>query len=451
MVDEKLNEGSAVECFDTQDRVPEWRISPRNTFAAMRYPNYRIWFAGQLVSLFGTWMQVTAQGYLAYQLTGSSAFLGYVAFATGLPVWLFILYAGSVADHVPRKRLMLYTQSAMLVLAFVLALLTFTGAIRPWHVLVLALLTFTGAIRPWHVLVLAFLLGIANTFDSPTRLALVNQLVDDKRHLPNAVALNGSIFNMATALGPAGAGGVYALLGPAWCFTINGLSFVAVIAALLLMRVRPVPLCPRDQSPMAGIVEGLTYVWRHENIRALILLIGVTSLFGLSFAVLIPAWAVKVLHGNATTGATINGLLQSARGIGALLAALTIATVSHLKVKGRIATFGMFTYPVALLAFAVARSTALAMLLVALVGFASILVVNLCNVLIQSQVENSLRGRVSAVYSLVFFGMMPIGSLLIGWLAQWTSEPVAITANTCAALTGAALIWIFVPRLRAMP
>jgi MFS family permease len=434
MGDEKLSEGSAVECYDTQDMVPQRCISPRNTFAAMQYPNYRIWFAGQLVSLFGTWMQVTAQGYLAYQLTKSSAFLGYVAFANGVPVWLFMLYAGSVADRVPRKTLMLYTQSAMMVLAFVLALLT-----------------FTGAVRPWHILVLAFLLGIANTFDSPARLALVNQLVDDRRHLPNAVALNGSMFNMATALGPAAAGAVYALLGPSWCFTINGLSFVAVIAALLLMRLRPVPLSPRDQSPMVGIIEGLTYVWRHKNIRALILLIGVTSLFGLSFSALIPAWAVKVLHGTATTGATINGLLQSARGIGALLAAPAIATISHLKVKGRIAAFGTFAYPVALLAFAVARSTALALLLMALVGFASILVVNLCNVLIQSQVEDSLRGRVSAVYSLLFFGMMPIGSLLICWLAQWTREPVAVIVSACAALTGAVLIWILVPRLRAMP
>src|SRR5450756_1745722 len=326
------------------------------------------------------------------------------------------------------------TQSAMLVLAFVLALLT-----------------FTGLIRPWHILVLAFLLGIANTFDTPARYALVDQLVDDKRHLPNALALNGSMFNMATALGPAAAGAVYALLGPAWCFTINGLSFVAVIAALLFMHLRPVPLCPRGQSPMAGIVEGLRYVWRHENIRTLILLMGITSLFGLSFAALIPAWAVKMLHGTATTGATINGLLQSARGVGALLAALTIATVSHLKIKGRIATFGTFAYPVALLAFAVARSTALALPLMALVGFASFLVVNLCNVLIQSQVEDSLRGRVIAIYSLVYFGMMPIGSLLTGWLAQWASEPVAIIVSAFAALTGAVLIWMLVPRLRAMP
>lgn len=434
MVDEKMNTTSAAECLDTPDAVSVRRISPRDTFAAMRYRNYRIWFAGQLISLFGTWMQATAQGYLAYQLTKSAAFLGYVAFANGLPVWLFMLYAGSVADHVPRKTLMLYTQSAMMVLAFVLA----------W-------LTFTGTVRPWHILVLAFLLGIANTFDSPARLALVEQLVDDRRHLPNAVALNGSMFNMATALGPAAAGAVYTLLGAGWCFTINGLSFVAVITALLFMRLRPVVLCPRDQSPMAGIAEGLKYVWRHQNIRSLIMLIGVTSLLGLSFVALIPAWAVKVLHGTSTTGATINGLLQSARGVGALMAALTIATVSHLKVKGRVATFGTFAYPIALLAFAAVRSTPVAMLLMALIGFSGILVINLCNVLIQSQVEDSLRGRVSAVYSLVFFGMMPIGSLLIGWLAQWAGEPMAVAINACVALLGAALIWMFVPRLRAMP
>ncbi|MCX6084866.1 MAG: MFS transporter, partial [Caldiserica bacterium] len=150
MVDEMMNKGSAVECLDTRDAVPVRRISPRDTFAALQYPNYRIWFAGQLVSLFGTWMQMTAQGYLAYQLTKSAAFLGYVAFANGIPVWLFMLYAGNVADRMPRKRLMLYTQTSMMVLAFVLAVLT-----------------FTGAVRPWHILVLTFLLGIANTFDSP--------------------------------------------------------------------------------------------------------------------------------------------------------------------------------------------------------------------------------------------------------------------------------------------
>jgi MFS family permease len=157
-----------------------------------------------------------------------------------------------------------------------------------------------------------------------------------------------------------------------------------------------------------------------------------------------------VLHGDATSGATINGLLQSARGAGALFAALTIATVSHLGNKGRIATFGTFAYPLALFAFAFVRTIVLAMVLMALVGYASILVVNLCNVLIQSKVEDSLRGRVSAVYSLIFFGMMPVGSLLIGWLAQWRGEPTSIVINALAALAGAVLMWLFIPRLRTM-
>ncbi|MGB9666704.1 MAG: MFS transporter [Candidatus Cryosericum sp.] len=428
MVDEKTAGA------DSQKTDARQRISVRDTFAALQYRNYRIWFAGQLVSLFGTWMQVTAQGYLAYQLTKSAAFLGYVAFVNGVPVWLFMLYAGTVADRIPRKTLMLYTQTSMMVLAFILAILT-----------------ATGAVRPWHILVLSFLLGIANTFDSPARLALVDQLVDDRKHLPNAVALNGSMFNVATALGPAAAGTVYALLGPAWCFAINGLSFLAVIAALLFMRLRPIPLSPRDQHPLAGIADGLKYVWHHESIRAIILLVGITALFGLSFTALIPAWAIKVLHGTATTGATINGLLQSARGVGALLAALTIATISHLRIKGRIVTFGTFAYPAALLVFALIRSLNLSLALMMLVGFTSILVVNLCNVLLQSQVEDSVRGRVSAVYSLVFFGVMPIGSLLIGWLAEWTNEPVAVIASAGAALVGAVLIWMFIPRLRTTP
>jgi MFS family permease len=419
--------------LDEQAVIPGKHVGLRDTFAAMKYPNYRLWFAGQAVSLFGTWMQTTAQGYLAYQLTKSSAFLGYVAFAAGVPVWLFMLYAGSVADQVPRKRLMLYTQTSMLILAFILAALT-----------------FSGVIQPWHILVLAFLLGVANTFDSPARLALVNQLVDDRKYLGNAVALNGSMFNLATTLGPAVAGGVYALLGPAWCFAINGISFFAVIIALLLMHLRPEPLCLHEQSQIEGIKEGLVYVWHHQDIRALMLLIGVTSLLGLSFAALIPAWAVKVLHGDVHSGATINGLLQSARGVGALFAALTIATVSHLGHKGRIATFGTFAYPLALLGFAFVRSVSIAMVLMVLVGYASILVVNLCNVLIQSKVQDSLRGRVSAVYSLIFFGIMPIGSLLIGWLAQWKGEPLSIVINAVAALAAAALMWLFVPRLRSM-
>ncbi len=404
-----------------------------HTFAALRYPNYRLWFAGQLVSLFGTWMQSTAQGYLAFQLTKSSAFLGYVAFASGIPTWLFTLHGGAVADRIPRRRLILYTESSMLALAFILAFLT-----------------FTGLVRPWHILILAFLLGTANTLEAPARLAFVDELVDDKAYLANAVALNGSMFNMATAVGPAVAGGVYAVLGPGWCFTINGFSFIAVIIALSLMRLRPARTVPQQGSLTAGAIQGLRYAWEHPEIRSLLLLVGITSFFGLSFTALIPAWAVDVLHGNASTGATITGLLQSARGVGAMLAALMNATISHLKIKGKLLTLGFFAYPVALAAFALVRNIPLSLVLIGIVGFGSILVVNLSNILVQSSVDDAIRGRIMAVYNLVFVGVMPIGSLLTGWLAERAGNVAAVMTTAVLSLVSAVLLYVFVPRLRAI-
>ena len=191
----------------------------KQTFRALVYPNYRLWFIGQVISLFGTWMQSTAQGFLVYELTHSPAYLGYVAFAAGVPTWLFTLLGGVVSDRIARRTLLIITQNCMMVLAFILA-----G------------LTFLGLVQPWHIIVLAFLLGVANAFDSPARLALAPELVD-RKDLTNAIALNATMFNIATIVGPATAGLVYAAFGPGWCFFLNGLSFVAVIIALLLMKL----------------------------------------------------------------------------------------------------------------------------------------------------------------------------------------------------------------------
>jgi MFS family permease len=198
------------------------RVSARGTFAALQYPNYRLWFIGQMISLVGTWMQGTAQGYLVYELTRSPAYLGYVGFAAGVPSWLFMLYGGVIADRMSRRTLLVITQTCMMLLAFLLA-----G------------LTFTGRVQPWHIIVLAFLLGTANAFDAPARQAFVLEMVD-RQHLTNAIALNSTMFNLGTAIGPAMAGITYSLFGPAWCFTINAFSFLAVIAALLLMKLKPV-------------------------------------------------------------------------------------------------------------------------------------------------------------------------------------------------------------------
>lgn len=388
------------------------RIRWRQTFTALRYPNYRLWFWGQLVSVFGSWMQTTAQGFLIFELTRSTAFLGYVGFAAGVPIWMFMLYAGLIADRMSRRRLLILTQSAMLILAFLSAALV-----------------FSRVIRPWHILVLAFGFGAANAFDAPARQAFVHELVgpDD---LTNAIALNSAMFNASAALGPAVGGILYALLGPGWCFLINGLSFVAVIAALAVMKLaRHVPPS-RSASTLAELGEGLSYVRRHDVIRTLVGAVLVISLFGNSFITIVPAWAVKVLRGGAET----NGFLTSARGLGALLAALLIASLGRFKFRGRLWTLGSLALPAFLILFALVRWHPLAYLTIFASGFALILVFNLANASVQTLTAAHLRGRVMAIYSMAFFGAMPIGSVLIGSLASHLGEPTALIATAAVVL-----------------
>ncbi len=403
---------------------PRKRLS--QTFAALKYPNYRLWFFGQLISLFGTWMQSTAQGFLVYELTRSAAYLGYVVFASGLANWLFTLYAGAIADRMPRRTLLLITQSCMMALAFIL------GALTLLHV-----------VQPWHVLVLAFALGVANAFDAPARLAFVLEMVG-REDLVNAVALNSSMFNMATVVGPAAAGLAYARFGPGWCFVLNGISFIAIIISLSLMKLRPWSPPARRNSPWTDIKEGLHYVVSHPSIRAMIGLIGAINLFGNSFGTLLPAWAVKVLGGDATT----NGLLQSARGIGALIAALFIASSGRLRYRGRLLMSGVFVFPLALAAFAFARWLPLSLLTLVIAGGSIMLASNLLNSLVQSLAADELRGRVMSIYSLTFMGLMSAGGLWSGSLAQRIGEPITIAIGAALTLFIAVAAWVFVPRLR---
>jgi len=397
------------------------------TFASLKHRNYRLWFTGQLVSLFGTWMQFTAQGFLVYQLTRSPAYLGYVGFANGMPS-LLMLYGGVVADRVPRRTLLVITQTFMMALAFILAALTFLGRVQAWHVAVLA----AG-------------LGVANAFDAPARQAFVVELVA-REDLTNAIALNSTMFNAATALGPALAGVTYALLGPAWCFTINAVTFLAVIAALLMMRFEargaPTPFRPVG----IDLREGVQYTIHHPPVRTLILLVGILSLFGVSVGTLIPAWAVKVLGGDATT----NGLLQSARGFGAVASALAIASLGDSVVRGRLLMLGTVVVPLAVLVFAFITSTPLSLLAMAVVGAGMILIMNLANAMVQSHVPDALRGRVMGIYSLVFFGTMPLGALLVGAVGEALGERQAVLLNGGLLLVVALAVWVFAGWLREM-
>lgn len=400
----------------------------QQTFAALRYPNYRLWFIGQLVSLAGSWMQSTAQGYLVFELTKSPVFLGYVGFAAGIPSWVFTLYGGVIADRIPRRTIILVAQAAMMVLAFVLAGLVVTGLVQPWHVVGLALLN-----------------GVANAFDAPSRQAFVVELVD-RDDLTNAIALNSTMFNAAAVAGPAIAGVVYALLGPAWCFTLNGLSYVAVIVALLAMRLPPFLRKPRQGSTADQLRLGLSYVKGEHVTRTLILNMGIVSLFGISLVTLFPAWSVNVLGGDVRT----NGLLLAARGLGALSGALLIASLGQRVARGRLWTIGSFVMPLAMVGFAWARWLPASLALLVCLGWGFMVVANSSNALVQTRVPDELRGRVMSVYTLIFFGGMPLGSLLAGAVAERTSEPTAVLINASVVLAVSLLIWLRLPYVRKL-
>jgi MFS family permease len=393
---------------------------------ALKYPNYRLWFWSQIISLFGTWMESTALGFLVFDLTKSPAYLGLVGFATGVPTWLFMLYAGVIADRMSRRTLLLITQTAMMVLAFVLAALT-----------------FLHLVQPWHVLVLAFFLGTANAFEAPARQSFVLEMVAVE-DMTNAIALNSAMFNTAMAVGPMAGGLVYAFFGPAWCFVVNGLSFVAVLVALKRMKLEPSAPATGRNSAWTDLKEGLAYVSGHPLIRTIIGLIGVVSLFGISFVTLFPAWAVDVLHGDAKT----NGYLQSARGLGALAAALLIASLGRFRFRGKLLTVGTFALPVTAALFALSRGTPLSLILIFGSGLALILIFNLANALVQTHSPNALRGRIMSVYTLVFFGLMPLGALGVGVTAERLGQTAAVLIGAGVMLGGATALAVLMPHLR---
>jgi MFS family permease len=401
---------------------------PGGTFAALTSPNYRLWFFGQMTSLFGTWMQSTAQGYLVFVLTGSSAWLGYTGFAGGVAPWLFTLFGGVLADRVSRRSILVVTQALSMLLAFALSALV-----------------FARVVAPWHIIVLAFLLGAVNAFDAPARQSFVLEMVR-REHLTNAIALNSTMYNAATVVGPAVGGLAYAAFGPGWCFALNGASFVAVIAALLAMRLGPAPAAIPRLPVRMQVAEGLRAIGAERRILALIVLVALSSLFGWSFVTLIPAWAVKILGGDART----NGLLQSARGAGAVLAALGIASLGSFRGRGRLLTAGSLVYPVVLAGLSFARSQPLSLAGFFLTGAAFVLMFNLANALVQTLVPDAVRGRVMSVYQLGFLGMAPIGSLAIGAAAERFGEPLTLLAFAIASLACTGGIALAVPSLRRL-
>lgn len=400
----------------------------RDTFASLKYPNYRLWFVGQLASLVGTWTQTAAQGYLIYELTKSPAYLGYASFANGVPTWFFTLYAGAIADRMSRRTLMVITQTSMMILAFILAILTFTHTVQ-W----------------WHILILSFLLGVSNAFDAPARQAFVLEMVD-REDLTNAIALNSTMFNLAMVLGPALGGLIYYAVGPGWCFTINGISFIAVIIALLLMKLKPFVPVNRNSSTMSDMKAGLSYVRHHPAVRMMISNLFITTLFGLGIVTLIPAWSVTVLGGDAKT----NGFLLAARGIGSLIAALSIAALGRFRSRGKVWTVNSILLPISMIVFALMTWLIPSLIAIAAMGFTFMMIVNLSNAMVQTRITDEMRGRVMGVYTFFFFGAFPIGSLIAGWSADAIGEPLTVMISAVILLVFA--LWVIwrQPALREM-
>jgi len=370
-------------------------------------------------------MQNVAQAWLVYRLTGSALLLGSVTFAGQIPVFLTSPLGGIVADRYNRKKVVIATQTASMILAFAFA----------W-------LTLSNRITVNEVFYLAILRGIVNAFDIPGRQAFLVEMVG-KEDLINAIALNSSMFNGARIIGPAIAGIVVAKIGEGWCFFSDAVSYIAVIIGLFMMSVSPREIKPID-SPIEHVIEGFRFVRETAPIRALLLLLGLVSLVAMPYTVLMPVFADRVLHG----GARGLGILMGATGLGALLGALTLATRTGVRGLGRWVTLSCGGFAISLIAFALSKNFWLSAVLLVPVGFCMMLQMSSSNTLIQAMVPDHLRGRVMSVYSMMFMGMAPWGALLGGAVADRLGAPVAVSAGAVAALGGAAIFGLRLPGLR---
>jgi len=384
-------------------------------FRSLRHRNFQLFFSGQMISLIGTWMQNIAQAWLVYSLTGSALLLGVVGFAGQIPIFIFAPLGGLAADRWNRHRVVICTQAASMILAFALATLTLM------HI-----------VKVWEVIVLAALLGVVNAFDVPARQSFLIEMVS-RDDLMNAIALNSSMFNGARVIGPAIAGITVAKIGEGWCFFANAVSYIAVIAGLLYMKLEPWKRRAQQSSPYEHIKEGFYFVQHTAPILALVMLIGVVSFVAVPYSVLMPVFADQVLH----RGAHGLGVLMGMSGVGALLGALTLAMRRGVWGLGKVIAFSAMGFGASLILFSLSKIFWLSVALMIPVGYGVMLQMSGSNTLIQSMVPDKLRGRAMAVYTMMFMGMAPLGSLFAGAMAEKIGAPWTVGIGGAGAILGA--------------
>jgi MFS family permease len=398
-----------------------------STIRALDHRNFRLFFSGQSISLIGTWMQRIALGWLVYRLTNSAFLLGAVGFAGQIPVFFMAPFAGVFADRWNRQRMLILTQT----LATVQALL-------------LALLVLTETVTVWQIIALSAFLGIVNAFDMPIRQSFILEMIENKEDLGNAIALNSSMVNSARLLGPSLAGVLIAAVGEGICFLLNGLSYVAVIAALIAIKTRPRPVKPRRTNALYELRQGFAYAFGFAPIRDILLFLGLVSLTGMPFTVLMPIFAKDILHG----GPNVLGFLMGASGIGALAGALYLASRKSVLGLGKLIPLAAGCFGAGLVGFSLSRYFWLSLALMLITGFGMIVQMAASNTILQTIVDDDKRGRVMSFYTMAFVGITPLGSLLEGFAASLMGAPATLFAGGLICVLGAAVFARKLPVLR---
>jgi MFS family permease len=398
-------------------------------FASFRHRNFQLYFSGQLVSNAGTWMQVIAQGWLVYQLTHSDLALGVVGFASAIPSLVATPWGGVVVDRVPKRTLLILTQTGAMLLAFLLAALA-----------------FTGLVQEWHIVVLAAALGLVNSFDSPARQAFVVEMVG-REDMPNAIALNSLMFNSARVVGPALGGLLLAVVGVAWCFTINGISYLAVIWSLWAMELHPQGAKVQAESPWKQFMSGLHHASEQIELGGLIVLSLIFSVFAISYIQLLPAFVDVVLHQNAST----YGWLTAAFGTGAVVGALIIANRPRPGWRGNWMFIANILFPIMLSVFIFNTILPLSYVLEFCMGAAFMIEYTMINTLLQTGVADEMRGRIMALYTITFLGFAPFGNLALGALSARIGLSLAVTVFAAISLVLCLIVFRRVPKMQRLP
>lgn len=394
-------------------------------FSSLSVKYFRIYWLGMFVSLIGTWIQTVAQSWLVFQLTNSAFLLGVVGFLGSIPMFVLSLFGGVLADRVNKRNILIFTQAAFMLLAFLLAILTQFKFITPWQIMTIALLN-----------------GIIMAFDAPARQSIVVELVG-KKHLFNAIALNSVSFNASRIIGPAIAGVLVSIIGMSGCFYLNGFSFLAVIIALFFIKFEP-KVIQKNNSALKDLKEGLSFISHNPLILALVSMVAAMSFFGISYIILMPVFVNNVLH----SGVKGLGILMSSAGFGALIGALILARLGDFKYKGRLLVVSAFLFSLALIIFSLSKSYALSIFALMFVGCTSVIPIALVNTLLQINVPDEFRGRVMSLFMITFAGVMPFGNLISGSLAQTFGVSIALTFCGLICLIMFALINFIFPGLK---